>query len=68
MMHGNLIPQNVVVTGLGNWKLMGFNFCCFSQYQSDAQVRLSLCAVDLCVCVCVCVCVGGGGGAKWYGS
>ena len=40
MMHGNVTPECVVVTTGGNWKLMGFNFCCFSQYQSEAQVRV----------------------------
>ena len=39
MMHGNLTPQNIVVNSSGSWKIMGFNFCCYSQYQSDAQVR-----------------------------
>lgn len=38
MMHCNLTPHNVVVSAWGHWKLMGFNFSCFSQYQSEAQV------------------------------
>ena len=38
MMHGNLHPGAIVITKKGTWKLMGFNFCCYSQYQSEAQV------------------------------
>lgn len=38
MMHGNLNSQSVVVNSQGAWKLMGFNFCYYSQYQSEAQV------------------------------
>ncbi len=42
MIHGNLCPSNIVVTSRGAWKLLGFNFCCFSQYQTDAQVRVNI--------------------------
>ena len=38
MLHGNLIPGNVIINRNGEWKLVGFNFCCFTQYASDAQV------------------------------
>ena len=37
-MHGNINPDIVVVMGAGTWKLMGFNFSCYSQYQSDSTV------------------------------
>ena len=43
LLHGNLTPQSVAVTREGGWKLLGFNFSCFSQYQSDAQVRRGGC-------------------------
>ena len=39
LMHGNITPEAIVVTGSGTWKLMGFNFSCYSQYQSEAQVK-----------------------------
>jgi len=41
MMHGNLTPESIVINAQGGWKLMGFNFCCYSHYQSEAQVRSS---------------------------
>ena len=37
-MHGNITPEVVVVTGGGVWKLMGFNFSCYSQYQNETTV------------------------------
>ena len=39
LMHGDITPEVVVVTGGGTWKLMGFNFSCYSQYQSESTVR-----------------------------
>ncbi|XP_064400390.1 SCY1-like protein 2 isoform X2 [Halichondria panicea] len=41
MLHGNITPESVAVTSKGSWKLMGFNFSSFSQYQSEAQVSFS---------------------------
>ena len=38
MLHGNVSPESVAVASSGAWKLMGFNFSSFSQYQSEAQV------------------------------
>ena len=38
MMHGNLTPEAIVINAQGVWKVMGFNFCCYSHYQSEAQV------------------------------
>ena len=41
-MHGNVTPEVVVVTDGGTWKLMGFNFSCYSQYQSETTVGRDL--------------------------
>ena len=38
LMHGNITPEVVVVTTGGTWKLMGFNFSCYSQYQAESTV------------------------------
>ena len=38
LMHGNITPEVVMVTAGGAWKLMGLNFCCFSNYQSETTV------------------------------
>ena len=40
LLHGNITPEVVVVTGGGTWKLMGFNFSCYSQYQSETTVSM----------------------------
>ena len=42
LMHGNITPEVVVVTESGAWKMMGFNFSCYSQYQSDTQVSMGM--------------------------
>jgi SCY1-like protein 2 len=39
LMHGNITPEVVVLTGGGTWKLMGLNFSCYSQYQSESTTK-----------------------------
>ena len=38
MMHGNLMLNNILISRHGDWKLAGFNFASFVQYQTTAQV------------------------------
>ncbi len=64
MLHGNITPESVAVTSKGSWKLMGFNFSSFSQYQSEAQVHVRMLCIHcmyrrtfyLCTCTCVHAC------------
>ena len=38
MVHGNITPENIIISRHGDWKLAGFNFATFEQYQTSAQV------------------------------
>lgn len=37
MIHGNITPENIIISRHGDWKLAGFNFATFEQYQTTAQ-------------------------------
>ncbi len=40
MIHGNINPENILISRDGDWKLAGFNFATYDNYQTSDQVRL----------------------------
>ncbi|XP_065830467.1 SCY1-like protein 2 [Oscarella lobularis] len=41
LIHGNLTPENIVINKAGAWKIFGFNFGVFINYQSGAQEKFA---------------------------
>ena len=38
MIHGNINPENILINKNGDWKLAGFNFATYDNYQTSTQV------------------------------
>ena len=52
LVHGNINPENVIITATGDWKLAGFNFASYDNYQTSAQVS-SIVTCEYIVLSCV---------------